>query len=154
MKKSEILEMEAGTELDWLVAEKIFLCEIDSNRGDSGQACCAKAHLEHAYFTHTTQGDIPGPTKCRFSHKEATFATTHYQIPSYSTSIADAWEVETKIFDNNNAVSYINHLMDLAGKDVRWGIVKDWYHWFCVAHATPLERCRAALLTTLEAEDE
>lgn len=70
--------------------------------------------------------------------------------PAYSTDIAAAMEVEGRVYDDGRGVVYINYLMGMAGQPERGDCSGDWFHWFSVAHATPLQRCRAALLATLE----
>lgn len=69
-----------------------------------------------------------------------------------SSGIYNAMEMEDYIYsETSSAVRYINALKRIAGQPDRGQVVDDWHHWYCVAHATPLERCRAALIAYLEA---
>lgn len=64
---------------------------------------------------------------------------------NYSTDASEAMSMEQKIFDDGRAVGYINELRAIVLADANTTASDDWYHWFLVAHATPLQRCRAAL---------
>lgn len=70
----------------------------------------------------------------------------------YSDSIAAAWEMEEKIFEDGLAVSYISNLVYIANKENDLKVVGDWVQYYCIAHAAPHQRCRAALLAVLEAK--
>lgn len=60
-------------------------------------------------------------------------------VPRYSTDISAAWEVESTIPEEKQRL-YAMMLTNIAGTG------------FNLAHASPLDRCKAALLTTIQGE--
>lgn len=62
-----------------------------------------------------------------------------------STEIADAFEAESKIFEDGNAIEYIHHLKNIVVGDEGLTTVNDWCYFYHLIHATPLQRCKAML---------
>ena len=68
-------------------------------------------------------------------------------VSEYSTDIAAAWEVEQKIEELKLRARYVQHLVAaMLGKEVD----SDEDMWWLLAHASPLDRCRAAIKATKE----
>jgi len=65
--------------------------------------------------------------------------------------ISATWEVEEKIFDDGFAVFYIKELRWIVSQENNLHTSKDWLEFYYLAHATPHERSRAALLAVKEA---
>jgi hypothetical protein len=154
LTKEAVLAMEAGPEMDALVAERVMGWE----RGGKN---------DHARPAHRESKDFPGTILNDFDSKGPHDYLTSLgpagrvyfcgcpssaDLPAYSTSIADAWEVVEK-------------LREWHGFDFMvWGRAgsTDWEAgWFEMdydgperrsaadAGTVPLAICRAALLTTL-----
>lgn len=66
----------------------------------------------------------------------------------FSTDISAAWEVESKLIELNLSVSYSEYLRALIKLD------RGYDDLFKMIHATPEQRCKAALLAVLGEEQE
>lgn len=108
-------EMQAGCEMDCIIAEKIFGWE------DASWDREAHCHTGH-------------PNKEHYRYE---------QVPEYSTDIAAAWEVEEEIKNKGIRMQadYITELTLTVGPGK-----------FEMVHATPEQRCKAALKAVLYSE--
>jgi hypothetical protein len=61
----------------------------------------------------------------------------------YSTDIAAMWEVEEMIYQKGLAEKYITNLILITGSTG-----------FHLVHASPADRCKAALLAVMDGEDK
>lgn len=71
-------------------------------------------------------------------------------VPAYSTDHAAAYEMEAELERRGMASKYADNLYEIVADekvdDWRWNQSADMY--FAIAHASPLNRCRAALAVT------
>ena len=109
-----INEMEAGREMDALVAEKIFDRSVRV--------------IEGAY---------------EYRHK-LTKEDHWYLVPEFSTDIAVAWLVEERIAELGLIKEYCMHLNEIANE--HWDAGNRQSQRWQLIHATPEDRCRAALM--------
>ena len=126
MTRDEILAMEAGRELDALVAEKVMERTLMDGLGGTA--------IRVVYYGK----DTPHP------------------LPYYSTNIAAAWEVVAKIkpdIDGGIAVEWlIDGGDDRAWHTEIWTRGEKYRQYCSFAPTAPLAICRAALLATQEQE--
>jgi hypothetical protein len=135
-------EMQAGREMDALIAEKVMGISVQT----FGDTCylvnyCLKKENGDLYYFN---GECP----TRASIEEA-----KKLIPRYSTDLAAAWEVEEKIIQLDFINEYLEALQIIVnGVERGWtmtGIIIG--HTYTVeqtinlVHASPEQRCRAAL---------
>jgi hypothetical protein len=76
-------------------------------------------------------------------------------VPPYSTDLSAAWEVEEKVI-KTDSLKYIAALMQVLWNDTDYirdrspDAMLEWSSIVELIQATPEQRCKAALLTTLE----
>ena len=136
MNKDEILEMQAGRELDALIAERVMGWTKVSktvSRWTEGTEIREKIVWE---------GKAPDDLKC----------SSPIEIKKYSTGIAAAWQVVEKIRGMYECKSH-NGIVVMSDPD-------GWYAEFpepiwsdATEKTAPLAICRAALLATLESDE-
>lgn len=137
MTREEVLNMEAGQEMDNLIAEKVMGWH--------------KVHEFGRYVWHNAEG--------QYQHAVARWDGLYEDEEDFnlifwhpSESIMWAWDVETKIYEDGNAVEYVNALREIVLKDDESKVQDDWLHWFLTLHAEPVQRCKAALLAVWDGE--
>lgn len=124
MTRDDVLKMEAGREMDALIAEKVigwtrkYVSEHDTQVWDSPNE---SVYLENA-------------------------------IPHYSTDISAAWEVVEKMLEFEKDVAGHDQVIITRTDDcLKWYIEFRKPSWeYAEAEALPLAICRAALLALLE----
>ena len=85
------------------------------------------------------------------------YGTYHPELKNYSSDMNAAWEVEEKAAEKDK-VEYIAALMQVVWDDVDYISMVDpdsmtaWKDLYDVVHATPAQRCRAALLCMIDKE--
>ncbi|MEK5415231.1 hypothetical protein BSK49_19365 [Paenibacillus odorifer] len=129
LTREEIQGMKPGREMDALIAEKV-LGWTDIRRVNPAVIHSFSADGNHANF-----GFSPVLYK-------------HVPFPLYSTDISAAWEVES-IFDQDTPLreDYAIELHNVMGLMLHEPTTLNNVYQF--AHATPEQRCKAALLAVL-----
>lgn len=123
MTREQILAMEPGRELDALIADKVM-----------GWKECGIEGLR----TRTAWGK-PSHFDCN---------DPRVRIPGFSTDISAAWEVEVQFNQDSEVKSdYMIGLYMIVGLQPHLKPSLD--DLFLIAHATPEQRCKAALLAVM-----
>lgn len=78
------------------------------------------------------------------------YGKTLRKIPNYPENISDAWIVEEKIIELKMEAEYVTALFDIFVNEYPEGV--DGIAFMKVIHATPKQRCLAALATMEEGE--
>ena len=138
MQRDEILSMEAGRELDALVAERVM------GWGDISL---------HPMMDSDWWGMPSGPATA--IQGAVGWLYTHEKVPNYSTDIAAAWEVVEAVRGRGWSLS-LGEGMSGYGDAVVWMV--DFYkgNRICLSANgpdVPLAICRAALLAVMEDDD-
>ena len=142
MTRDKIMAMEAGPEMDRLIAEKVMGWrrmigpgyDYDGPRNPDEIAVPPWiSDDEFKRFRFPPRGPI------KFGY---------FGIPLYSTSISDAWEVVDALAD----IGISLHIETLARREVRIEIFRVKWDYDDITGPAPLAICRAALLATLEGE--
>lgn len=127
MTLEDILQMPAGKEVNALVAEKVmgWLADYDS-------------------YHHWTElgSSLPyGVLFMRLDRGHREQVTIDY-VPNYSTDAGAAWEMEERIKDMDSEIvgRYILAMKGVCGYHGKYSEMWN------IIHATPLERCKAALI--------
>lgn len=127
--------MDAGREMDALVAERV---------------------MGWAIFTHNE-----GPNPPYWYREETDNHSFHLPIPKFSTDIAAAYAMEERIEELGLTERYIVELARIAcGYDglpetlirLQRGLYEDQI--WAMVHASPADRCRAALRAVEEGQDD
>jgi hypothetical protein len=125
MTRDEIVKLEAGREMDALVAEKVMGWELRTFKNDGVD------------FWH-----IPGTARCELD------------APRFSSDIGAAWEVVTHMQRPDDETGYHEYYFKLectvAAKPVYWYAWLGEHE--AEAATAPLAICRAALLAVMEDE--
>lgn len=149
MTKEEILAMEAGPEMDALVAEKIMgwkrvqppKWDYDGPLPDQGEVLASPCLIELI-----NNGEYKWPPK-------GVIPFTFFINKRYSTDMAAAWEVVEKFTANGEFARIERGTTGGLGCPVipHWevGLSKDGYCYWSKAPTAPLAICRAALLAKL-----
>lgn len=141
IRREDILAMEPGTELDALIAEHIFgWWRLKSPSFDYDGPCESNDVLvpptllskEEAFRCMPPKGVVP---------------FTYFVNRNWSTRISAAWEVEEKIKTLRLHVEYSQALRQVVMS------TGEYVGLFDYIHATPEQRCKAALLAVLEEEE-
>ena len=156
MTKNEILAMEAGPELDALVAEKVMGWE----RHDKCDRCSVSP--KHIYYGTEYIGDSWDGKECH-PYLKSPGGQKYYLCPCheqrrdsgpppppYSTDIAAAWEVVDALMDNGIGLPQIFHDGQLWVASVSDCTRKKSN--MASALTAPLAICRAALLAVMKVE--
>ncbi|WP_156088563.1 BC1872 family protein [Mycobacterium tuberculosis] len=127
MKRGDILVMESGRKLDALVAEEVM-----------GFTVYQAVEANNYYRLLDSDGHAVDPFGGERETEEEAWNDCYY----YSTDMSAAWEVE-EIFKGEVGfrASYVARLKEVLGPNA-------WM--FDFVHATPEQRCKAALLAVLE----
>ena len=140
MTRDEILALEAGRELDALVAEKV----MGWTWGEYSPPVEGPSKI-----LRPPESWAPSPDRAPGS--EVSCPGWHFRVPQYSTDIAAAWEVVEKMVP----IKYGFNLA-IESPPGPWG---DWeVHFYnggthlAFADTAPLAICRAALLAVMEVE--
>jgi hypothetical protein len=165
LTKEAVLAMEAGAELDALVAERV----MGWKRGGANDHT-RPAHRPSKDFPGTVLGDFGGKGPHDYLESPGPAGRIYFcgcpssaDLPAYSTSIADAWEVVEKL---RIAVAFLKHYnYETRTYESAWWakpLIADGEEeghtdseiWFeegdeASAATAPLAIARAALLTTL-----
>ena len=130
MTRDEVLAMKPGRELDALVAEKVMGWRKKTFPGGGGG------------FTAWVDEN----EKVMKLISNSTMSETCYRCDYFrpSTDIAAAWEVEEEINKRNLRVAYCQALQMVIRSQ------KDYVTTFDYVHASPADRCKAALLAVME----
>jgi len=139
MTRDEILAMEAGREMDALVAEEVM----------------GWTYISPLYCGYPASGPI-GPNEAVPYKWPARLGAT--QVPNYSTDIAAAWQVVEHLYSEKWIVG-IGSLVQVP-REWRCELCNMWEDDFsrcpsdieANADTAPLVICRAALLATMEVE--
>jgi hypothetical protein len=132
MDREDILKMEAGRELDVLVAEKVM--------GEIKPVYSHEFHIEPKW-------SIGGNWYCLPEYSSGDIC--EWQPKPFSTYIAAAWEVVEKIQSNGDVLS-LTYLEDFG--EMMWDVHFRIANTFAYAPTAPLAICRAALLAVMEVE--
>jgi hypothetical protein len=125
MTRDDILKMEAGREMDALVAEKVMGIKVRVSDGE-WELC---ARMDYADAGELMVDD----TGLFYSER----------IHTYSTDIAAAWEVVEKLSDK--VIDISRQLEGMTVETAHWDVEIDGHEAYALA--VPLAICRAALLT-------
>ena len=130
MTRDEVLAMKPGRELDALVAEKVMGWRKKTLPGGGGG------------FTAWVDEN----EKVMKLISNSTMSETCYRCDYFrpSTDIAAVWEVEEEIDKRNLRVAYCQALQIVIRSQ------KDYVTTFDYVHASPADRCKAALLAVME----
>jgi hypothetical protein len=147
LTKEAVLAMEAGPEMDALVAERV----MGWKRGGANDHT-RPAHRPSKDFPGTVLGDFGGKGPHDYLESPGPAGRIYFcgcpssaDLPAYSTSIADAWEVVEKFISAGCAgwVEGDGHTGYRAGCTSESGRFET------DGGTAPLAICRAALLSTL-----
>jgi len=147
MTRDEILAMKPGRELTKLVAIHVMKYQIYHYDKDRKENCY--------YMLVDEEGNAVTDEIGLHAGERKTEEEAWDDCPKFSEDITAAWEAEAKIAELGLADGYCNELFricwtDRGGKNDHAGIVASlWY----LVHATSEQRCKAALLAKLEAEE-
>jgi len=130
MTRDEVLAMKPGRELDALVAEKVMGWRKKTFPGGGGG------------FTAWVDEN----EKVMKLISNSTMSETCYRCDYFrpSTDTAAVWEVEEEIDKRNLRVAYCQALQIVIRSQ------KDYVTTFDYVHASPADRCKAALLAVME----
>lgn len=132
--RDEILAMVPGPEMDALVAEKIMGLNVTSKfcfDSKEGTEICLwedGPYLHGCDYLDLNKTNKGCPEYC--SHDPL----------NYSTDISAAWEMEEEAYRNNGEYTR------LLAKITQSEVLPYWINQFRLLHATPEQRCKAALL--------
>ena len=134
LTREQILAMEPRRELDALIAEKVmgFKCEIDKGR-QVVQWSAMGAYGEW----HT-----PPMAWKKWS----------YNVPPYSTDISAAFEAEEIAIEKDPAM-YVHALASVVFGCSQVQDISDIRKMCMLIHATPEQRCKAAMLVVMGGEE-
>jgi hypothetical protein len=148
MNRDDILKMEAGREMDALIAENLFGWQYSEKWGQlipAGQPDEVWSEYrwseEDRTFARYPDGMLPG----------VSYRGDKPTIENYSTDMKAAWEVVERMQANRNVLS-LTYLVDTNQKMVwqaefRLGSFVAW------ADTAPLAICRASLLAVMEPKE-
>ncbi|OZQ66084.1 hypothetical protein CA600_12555 [Paenibacillus sp. VTT E-133280] len=142
LTREEILAMEPGTEFNTIVAKELFKATI-INKPSSLSDKIFYLLVDGDHFNPIEKGKNLGNAWWRLSEEQAWEA-----CPRYSTDISAAWEVESELIQKNSGVQtrYVWSLKWVTGwEDKQPHFRED----LKLIHATPEQRCKAALLAVL-----
>jgi len=161
MNKEEILAMEAGQELNKLVAEQIFGKKVVTVKYLSGYTSLKKEDLpsnevyEECYATVFGDGET-----ALFADYAPDFLVKLDLLEEYSTDISAAWQVVEKMIDKSYSfhLEYYSSKPDWTPKSYpirvyfsNWqGVIQEEAKGYKIT--IPEAICKAALLATLEKE--
>lgn len=141
MIKEEILKMEAGREMDALVDEVIFKWKIKWMECQRDPEC---GELEAHVWTRRSTGSDGWPIEKHPCYHVG--GMLWKPIPFRSSDISATWEIEEKMNGLALQDEYSTTLYMVLRHDNPTELhIPD----FCMVHATPHQRCRAALLAAM-----
>lgn len=142
MTREEILAMKPGRELDKLVAEKVFNWrKVPGPKTDYDGPCesfdvLVPPTIADPFPLYPPKGVIKPWYFCEY----------------WSTDITAAWKVEQEIKNRKIISKYVIALMEVVGVENRCPFSD--IEMFSIIHASPADRCKAALLAVLEEGDK
>jgi len=132
MTRNEVLALKPGRELDALVAEKVM------------------GWVEFSPIDPTIDFGVHG--KYRWNYAKDPKDSKQKPIPLYSEDIADAFEAETKVIEKDPSM-YVHALASVVFGHSQVQDISDVRKMCMLIHATPEQRCKAALLAVMDGDE-
>jgi hypothetical protein len=148
MTREEIERMEAGRELDTLIAEKVMKLDVRKSESWVGDLTSLGSPGQKVTFIGEFTEEREWVEEGDYFWKDDEGAS--HVLPDYSTDIGAAWQVVEKIVKNNGSTvsfGYSGRIVNRAHVTIDRTTRKDLDLDFWVeANTMPLAICRAALL--------